>query len=203
MNNLRISKEQGILRQSIQAMFIVISLLMTSVVFAADTFVIDPAHTSFGFTATHMMISKVPGDFEKFSGTITYDPQDLANSKANVSIDVNSINTRIEQRDHHLRSAAFFDVAHYPTITFVSTKFTQGYITGKLTMKDVTKDITIPVSILGPVKTMGDRQAIGISGSVTVNRQDYGINWNKNLDQGGVFVSNDILLSINIEADKQ
>ena len=191
------------MRQSIQAMFIAILVSMASVAFAADTYVIDPAHTSFGFTATHMMISKVPGEFEKFSGLITYDPQDLANSKANVNIDVNSINTRIEQRDHHLRSPDFFNAAQYPNITFVSTKFTPGYITGKLTMKDVTKDITIPVSILGPVKTMGDRQAIGISGSVTVNRQDYGINWNRNLDQGGVFVSNDILLSINIEADKQ
>ncbi len=191
------------MRQPIQMMVIAISLLMTSVAFSADTYVIDPAHTSFGFTATHMMISKVPGDFEKFSGTITYDPQDLANSNANVSIDVNSINTRIEQRDHHLRSKDFFDVSEYPTITFVSTKFTPGYITGKLTMRGVTQIVTIPVSILGPVKTMGDRQAIGISGSVTVNRQDYGINWNKNLDQGGVFVSNDILLSINIEADKQ
>jgi len=191
------------MRQAIQVMLMAISLSMTSVVFAADTYVIDPAHTSFGFTATHMMISKVPGDFEKFSGTITYDPQDLANSNANVSIDVNSINTRIEQRDHHLRSKDFFDVAEYPTITFVSTKFTQGYVTGNLTMRGVTKLITIPVSILGPAKTMGDRQAIGISGSVTVNRQDYGINWNRNLDQGGVFVSNDILLTINIEADKQ
>ena len=191
------------MRQPIQMMFIAISLLMTSVVFAADTYVIDSAHTSFGFTATHMMISKVPGDFEKFSGTITYDPQDLANSNANVSIDVNSINTRIEQRDHHLRSKDFFDVAEYPTITFVSTKFTPGAITGKLTMRGVTQIVTVPVSILGPVKTMGDRQAIGISGSLTVNRQDYGINWNQNLDQGGVFVSNDILLTINIEADKQ
>ncbi len=191
------------MRQPIQVMFIAISLLMTPVVFAADTYVIDPAHTSFGFTALHMMISKVPGDFEKFSGTITYDPQDLANSKANVSIDVNSINTRIAQRDHHLRSPDFFDAAQYPTITFISTKFTQGYITGKLTMRGVTKDITIPVSILGPAKSMTGGQAIGISGSVTVNRQDYGINWNRNLDQGGVFVSNDILLSINIEADKQ
>jgi polyisoprenoid-binding protein YceI len=191
------------MRQPIQVMSMVISLLMTSVVFAADTYVIDPAHTSFGFTATHMMISKVPGEFEKFSGTITYDPQDLANSKANVSIDVNSINTRIKKRDHHLRSSDFFDAAQYPTITFVGTKFTPGYITGQLTMRGVTQTVTIPVSILGPVKTMGDREAIGISGSVTINRQDYGINWNRNLDQGGVFVSNDILLTINIEADKQ
>ena len=191
------------MRQLMQVMFMAISLFVTPFVFAAGTYVIDPAHTSFGFTATHMMISKVPGEFEKFSGTITYDPHDLANSKANVSIDVNSINTRIEQRDHHLRSPDFFDAARYPIITFVSTKFTPGHISGKLTMRGVTQFITIPVSILGPVKALGDRQAIGISGSLTVNRQNYGINWNKNLDQGGVFVSNDILLSINIEADKQ
>jgi len=189
------------MRQKVQALLIIAALLLTSKAFAAaDTYVIDPMHTSFGFTVQHMMISNVPGEFDKFSGTITYSPTDLAGSSADVSIDVDSINTRIAKRDAHLKSPDFFDAAKFPTITFVSTKFTPGYITGNLTMKGVTKVITIPVTISGPVNEMG-HQAIGITGSVTINRQDYGVNWNKTLDQGGLAVSNDVAITISIEAD--
>ena len=181
----------------------VAALLTTSVVFAADnTYTIDPAHTSFAFAVKHMMISNVPGEFDKFSGQIVYSPTDLANSKANITIDVSSINTNIAKRDAHLKSPDFFDAAKFPTITFVSTKFTSTGITGNLTMKGVTKEVTIPVTISGPVNEMG-HQAIGITGSVTVNRQDYGINWNKTLDQGGVAVSNDVAITISIEADQK
>ena len=112
-------------------------------------------------------------------------------------------NIRIAQRDAHLKSPDFFDAAKFPTITFVSTKFTPTAITGNLTMKGVTKEVTIPVTISGPVKTMAGGQAIGITGSVTINRQDYGINWNKTLDQGGLAVSNDVLINISIEADQK
>ena len=190
------------MRQKVQALFIFAALLTTSVVFAADTYTIDPAHTSFAFMVKHMMISNVPGEFDKFSGQITYNPADLANAKANITIDVASINTRIAKRDAHLKSPDFFDAAKYPTITFVSTSFTATAITGNLTMKGVTKEVTIPVTISGPVDEMG-HQAIGITGSVTINRQDYGMNWNKTLDQGGVAVSNDVLITISIEADQK
>ena len=190
------------MRHKIQALFMFAVLLTTSVAFAAGTYTIDPVHTSFGFTVKHMMISNVPGEFDKFSGTITYNPADLANSKADVTIDVSSINTRIDKRDTHLKSPDFFDAAKFPTITFVSTKFTPTAITGNLTMKGVTKEVTIPVTISGPVDEMG-HQAIGITGSVTVNRQDYGINYNKVLDQGGLAVSNDVLITISIEADQK
>ena len=191
------------MRRSLQALAVLTVLLTTSVVFAAETYTIDPAHTSFAFTVKHMMISNVPGEFDKFNGQIIYSPDDLANSKANVTIDVASINTRIEKRDAHLKSPDFFDAAQFPTITFVSTKFTPTAITGNLTMKGVTKEITIPVTISGPVKTMMGSNAIGITGSVTVNHQDYGINWNKTLDQGGLAVSNDVLINISIEADQK
>jgi len=191
------------MRQKIQVLVMFVALLTTSVVFAADTYTIDPAHTSFAFTVKHMMISNVPGEFDKFDGQIIYSPTDLANSKANVNIDVSSINTRIDKRDAHLKSPDFFDAAKFPTITFVSTKITPTAITGNLTMKGVTKEITIPVTISGPVKTMMGGQAIGITGSVTINRQDYGINWNKALDQGGWAVSNDVLITISIEADQK
>ena len=189
------------MRQKIQGLVILVALLTTSSVFAADTYTIDPAHTSFGFTVKHMMISNVPGEFDKFNGQIIYDPADLANSKAQVTIDVSSINTHMGQRDTHLKSPDFFDVAKFPTITFVSTNFSPMAITGNLTMKGVTKEVRIPVTISGPVKTMTGGQAIGITGSVTINRQDYGINWNKVLDQGGLAVSNDVLITVSIEAD--
>ena len=116
------------------------ALLATSVAFAADTYTIDPNHTTFGFTVKHMMISNVPGEFDQFSGQIIYDPKDLANSKAQVTIDVSSINTRIAKRDAHLKSPDFFDAAKFPTITFVSTAFTPTAITGNLTMKGVTDE---------------------------------------------------------------
>jgi polyisoprenoid-binding protein YceI len=190
------------MRQKIQALVMFAMLFTTTAVFAADTYTIDPNHTSFGFVVKHMMISNVPGEFDKFDGTITYSPADLANSKADVTIDVSSINTRIDKRDAHLKSPDFFDAAKFPTITFVSTKFTPTTITGNLTMKGVTKEITIPVTISGPVDEMG-HQAIGITGSVTVNRQDYGINWNKTLDQGGLAVSNEVAINISIEADQK
>lgn len=192
------------MRQKIQALFMFVALLTTSVVFAAtNTYTIDPAHTTFGFTVKHMMISQVPGNFDKFEGQIVYSPTDLANSKANVTIQVASINTRNDQRDGHLKSPDFFDAAKFPVITFVSTKFTPEAITGNLTMKGTTKEVTIPVTISGPVKTMMGGTAIGITGSVTVNRQDYGINWNKTLDQGGLAVSNDVVVNVSIEADQK
>ena len=190
------------MRQKVQALVMFAALLTTSVVFAADTYTIDPMHTSFDFTVRHMMISNVPGNFDKFSGTIAYSPTDLANAKADITIDVASINTHIDKRDAHLKSPDFFDAAKFPSITFVSTKFTPTAITGNLTMKGVTKEVTIPVTISGPVNEMG-HQAIGITGSVTVNRQDYGINWNKTLDQGGLAVSNDVAITISIEADQK
>ena len=178
-------------------------LLATTGVFAADTYTIDPAHTSFGFTVKHMMISNVAGGFDKFEGQVTFDPKDLAASKASVTIDTASINTRMDKRDEHLKSPDFFDAAQFPTITFESTKFSANEITGNLTIKGVTKEVTIPVTVAGPVKTMMGTNAIGITGSVTINRQDFGVNWNKTLDQGGVAVSDDVVITISIEAEQK
>jgi len=191
------------MRQGLQALAVFVSLLTSSVVFAAETYTIDPAHTSFDFTVQHMMISNVPGEFDKFDGQIIYDPKDLTTAKATITIDASSINTHIDKRDAHLKSPDFFDVAKFPTITFVATKFTPGYITGNFTMKGVTKVITIPVTIAGPVKTMMGGQAIGITGTTTINRQDYGVNWNKTLDQGGVAVSDNVNITFSIEADQK
>jgi len=192
------------MRQQIRAAFVFASLLMAPAAFAAvDTYDIDPAHSSFTFTVQHMMISNVPGEFDSFSGQVMYDPSDLADSKANISIDANSINTHVAKRDAHLKSPDFFDAAKYPAITFVSTKVTATAITGNLTMKGVTKEVTIPVTISGPVATMMGGQAVGITGALTINRQDWGINWNKTLDKGGLAVSNNVNITVSIEADKK
>ena len=175
--------------------------MIVNSVWAADSYKVDPAHTTLGFSAKHMMISNVSGQFDKFDGQIMFDPKDLANSKINVTIEVPSIDTRNEKRDTHLRSADFFDATKFPTITFVSKKITFAEIVGDLTIKGVTKEVTIPATIAGPIQTqMG--AAIGITGTFTLNRQDYGVSFNKVLDQGGLAVSNDIVVNISVEATK-
>jgi polyisoprenoid-binding protein YceI len=174
---------------------------MSSVVLA-DNYKIDTAHSNVGFVVKHMMISNTSGTFNKYDGTIVYNPSDLANSKIDITIDVDSIDTRNEQRDGHLKSPDFFDAAKFPTITFVSKKITPTDITGDLTMKGVTKEVTLPLVVTGPVKgMMGD--VIGINGTFVLNRQDYGITYNKALDQGGLAVGNDVTVNVSVEAGKE
>ncbi len=172
---------------------------------AADTYTIDPAHSSMGFSARHMMVSTVIGAFDDYQGTITYDPADPAAFKADVTIQAKSIDTKVAKRDDHLRSAEFFDVEKNPVITFTAAKLDKQdgrtVLTGSLTMKGVTKEVSIPVTISGPAQGMGG-SIIGLSGSFTLNRQDYGINWNKALDNGGLAVSDEVKVDINIEAHK-
>lgn len=191
------------MRQTIQTMLVAFSLLTASAVFAADTYIIDPVHTTIGFTVRHMMISNVVGEFDKFEGQIIYSPTDLDNSKVDITIKAASINTRNDHRDTHLRSPDFFDAVKFPTITFVSKKITETEIVGDLTMKGVTKEITIPVTIFGPVKTTTGGRAMGIFGTFMINRQDYGINWNKTMDEGGVVVSDNVQAYVSIEADQK
>ena len=191
--------------KKIFGLLVIGSLLFFSQVQAAEVYTIDSAHSSIGFAAKHMMVSNVTGTFDQFEGTVAFDPNDLAVAKAEAMIQTVSINTRVTKRDEHLKGSDFFDAAKYPQITFVSKKITKsgdGYtIDGDLTMKGVTKEVSIPVTIAGPVKSpMGE--VIGISGQFTLNRQDYGVSFNKVLDNGGVVVSNDIKVDINLEAKK-
>ncbi len=198
--NYGIPNQGGCMNKVSFALLFTVGLLVNSA-FAADSYKIDPAHTTFGFTAKHMMISNVSGQFDKYDGTIVYDPKDLVNSQINVTIDASSIDTRNAKRDDHLRSGDFFETEKYPTMTFVSKRITASEIVGDLTMKGVTKEVSIPATIAGPIKTpMGN--AIGITGTFTLNRQDYGVSFNKVLDQGGMAVSNDIVVTISAEATK-
>ena len=195
------------MKRIISVFSFIAGLLLGAQAYAGDVYSIDPAHSSIGFTVKHMMVSNVTGNFGQFEGTVDFDPNDLVSSKAEALIQTASIDTRVGKRDEHLKSADFFDAAKYPTITFTSKKIIgkgeQYTIVGDLTMKGVTKEVSIPVSISGPVKSPMGGAVIGLSGQFTINRQDYGISFNKALDNGGLMVSDNVKVDINIEAKRK
>jgi len=171
-----------------------------------QTWNIDPVHSNISFSARHMMISDVKGEFDKFSGTITANDDDPKSVEIIATIDAASINTRAEKRDNHLKSPDFLDVAKYPTITFKSVKIEpdgdgKWKVTGNLTLHGVIKPVVLEVTGPTPeVKAMGIRR--GASATTTINRQDFGVSFNKTLDSGGLVVGNDVGISIDIEAVK-
>lgn len=180
------------------------AVLITGVAAAAtETYKIDPVHSRLSFVVTHMMVSDVEGNFKDFSGDIQFDEKDIKSSSVSVTIKAASINTENEKRDGHLNSPDFFDTAKFPDITFKSEKILSkgdGYLAvGPLTMHGVTKEVQIPFKVKGPVQ-LGPTKRIGVTGSLTINRQDYGVSWSKSLDNGGVVVSDEVTLNLKIEA---
>ena len=175
-------------------------------VLAQNIYKIDRSHSSIGFAVKHLMISTTKGEFTDYTGEIRFDPEDLSSFSVDVVIEAKSIDTRNERRDGHLRNADFFDVEKYPTIRFKGKQLVKtgdGYaLTGDLTIKAVTKEITIPVTIAGPIARK-DGKAIGLSGEVTINRQDYGISWSKMMDQGGLMVDDNVKIGVEIEAHQK
>lgn len=168
----------------------------------ARTYEIDPAHSQVGFSVRHF-VSNVPGRFTDFAGTMQYDPQNPQNSSVQVTVQAKSINTDNAKRDEHLRSEDFFDVAKYPTLSFKSrsvrqTGPTRLVVVGDFTMRGVTKQLTVPVTIAGPMNT-GKGSTIGAEAELTVNRKDYGINWNRALDDGGAVLGDDVTIRLNFE----
>ena len=171
------------------------------------TYALDPAHSRIGFVARHAMVTKVRGAFNDVEGSATIDGDNPENSSVNVTVKVDSIDTRNAQRDGHLRTNDFLDIENYPTITFASTaiKYLGGSdfeVTGDLTIKDVTKSITIPLEFQGSAKDPFGNDRIGFEGSVVVNRKDWGITWNAALETGGVLVSEKVTLEFEISAVK-
>ncbi len=186
----------------------VLGLLLAAVAacgsaFAADEYKIDPVHSSVRFTVKHMMVSTVPGRFADFSGAIVYDDKDPSKSSVNVTIKSASISTDNAQRDTHLRSADFLDAEKFPEITFQSKsveKKGDGFVAhGKLTIRGVPKDVDLPFTLTGPLTTPRGKM-MGADAGLTVNRQDYGVSWSRALDGGGVVVSNDVKIELNVEA---
>ncbi|HMO03308.1 MAG TPA: YceI family protein [Kiritimatiellia bacterium] len=173
----------------------------------AATYKLDAAHTTIGFSVRHMMVSNVKGSFGEFEGTIEFDENDPSSMKASAVIQVASIDTANEKRDDHLRNEDFFDAPQFPTITFETTRV-EGELpnltlVGNLTMKGVTKEVSIPVEVGGPITNPWGSVIIGLSGGTTINRQDFGLTWSKALDGGGVVVGDQVRLILEIEAIKQ
>jgi polyisoprenoid-binding protein YceI len=170
---------------------------------APQSWTIDPNHSQVGFSIRHFF-SKVPGNFTKFSGTIVYDPAKPTASSVKAEIDAASIDTRNEKRDGHLKSEDFFFVEKYPTWTFESTKVTPAAdgklsVEGNLTMRGVTKPVTLDVSFLGAGPSMNGEQRSGFEVAGKINRKDFGIMWNKTLDQGGTMLGDDVDIRISVE----
>jgi polyisoprenoid-binding protein YceI len=169
-------------------------------------YTIDPSHTRLGFTARHAMVTKVRGQFTDFTGTARIDTADPASSKVELAIKTASITTGNADRDGHLRSADFFDADANPEITFVSTSVsrngTEWTITGDLTIKGVTNEVTIPFEENGTAQDPFGNIRVGFEGEVTVNRKDWGLTWNAALETGGVLVSEKIKLEFDVSAIK-
>ncbi|MGC4191776.1 MAG: YceI family protein [Thermomicrobiales bacterium] len=173
---------------------------------ATTPFVIDAAHSSVEFAIKHMVFSTAKGRFNDFTGTINLDEGDLANSSVNVAIQAASIDTRDEGRNNHLKSADFFDVATYPTITFVSTavKVTgdgEFDVTGDLTIHGVTKSVVLKAEKTGEGVNPWGVKVVGFAAETKINRKDFGLNWTAALETGGVLVADEAKISIEIEAN--
>ena len=164
---------------------------------------VDKSHTNVGFQVTHMVITKVNGQFNDYDVQFTFDPKNLETFKVEATIKVASVDTDNEKRDEHLRSADFFDAEKYPDMVFKSTKAVkteEGYTAiGTLTMKDVTREVELPFTLTGPVKGPWGNTRYGIAAKTTINRKDFNVLWNKTMDAGGLVVSDDVDIIINAQ----
>jgi len=171
---------------------------------AADTYKIDPVHSSVGFSVRHMVISNVKGKFKEFSGTIVLDGNSI--KEATGTIQVKSLDTGVAQRDDDLRSANFFDAEKFPTITFkskrVQKKGDETVLVGDYTMHGVTKELSLPIRLTGPIKDPWGNTRIGLEARTKLNRKDFGMVYNKALETGGLVVGDEVEIEINGEATK-
>jgi polyisoprenoid-binding protein YceI len=172
------------------------------------TWTIDPAHAEIGFAVRHLMLSTVRGRFGTVNGTITVDENDPNTAKIDVTVDVTSVDTRQEMRDNHLRSPDFFDVANHPTMHFVSKRI-EGDVTGTfkvigdLTIRGTTKQVTLDVTFEGRAKDPWGNDRAGFSATGKINRRDFGLNWNQALEAGGVVVSDEVKMTLDVEIVRQ
>ena len=176
---------------------------------ATSVWNIDPAHSAAQFSVRHLAISTVRGGFSKVKGTVELDDTDITKSKVEVTIDTSTVDTRVPDRDKDLKSDKFFDVAHYPTMTFKSTKVEQVSpgrlkVTGDLTIRGVTKAVVLDVEgPTAPVKDPWGNQRAAVTATTKINRQDFGVKWNATMDNGGVVVGDEVNITIDAEMVKQ
>jgi polyisoprenoid-binding protein YceI len=170
---------------------------------------IDPAHSSAQFSVRHLAISTVRGAFSKVTGSVVFDDKEVSKSTVEVTIDANSVDTRVPDRDNDLRSEKFFDVAHYPSITFKSRKVEQLApgklkVSGDLTIRGTTKEVVLDVEgPTAPVKDPWGNTRNAATATTKINRQDFGVKWNATLDNGGVVVGDDVSIIIDVELVKK
>jgi polyisoprenoid-binding protein YceI len=168
------------------------------------TWTVDPAHAELGFAVRHLMINNVRGRFGKLEGTVEVDNENPNNSRIDVTIDVNSIDTRQEMRDNHLRSADFFDAANHPTMHFVSKRIVGDVnadftVIGDLTIRGTTREVELAAHLEGKGRDPWGNERAGFSASGKLNRHDFGLNWNQALEAGGVTVGAEVKISIDVE----
>jgi polyisoprenoid-binding protein YceI len=177
---------------------------MSTIAAAVRTFAIDKTHSEAAFQVRHL-VTKVRGRFTDLGGSIAFDEASPAASSVTFTIQAASIDTGTPDRDAHLRSADFFHVEKYPTLTFVSTAIEarggdEYAVTGDLTMRGVTKRITLPVTFLGKAKDPWGNEKLGFEAETTINRKDYGLTWNAALETGGFLVGDEVKISVSIQA---
>ncbi|MCH9814282.1 MAG: YceI family protein [Epsilonproteobacteria bacterium] len=176
-----------------------------SMLFGAS-YTLDTAHTQVGFSVKHLMITNVKGTFSKYSADIGFDSKTMQFERLTATIDVDSIDTGIKKRDKHLRSADFFDVANHPIMTFVMNSYSGdtdgGKMVGDLTIRGVTKAVTLDVEIGGVANFMGTEK-VGFVLETKIDRKDFGLMWNKALETGGVVVGDKVKIVIEAEANRQ
>ena len=164
-------------------------------------------HSSIGFKIKHLAISNVPGKFTKYSGTFEYDPNNVAASKADATIEIASIDTEEIKRDDHLRSADFFDIKNFPQMTFKSKEVHPSgkdsfKVNGDLTIRGITKPVTLDVTYNGEVTDPWGNVKAGFSATTNINRKDFGLTWNKVLETGGLVVGEEVKIAIEVEGKK-
>ncbi len=185
--------------------FALLAVLCTATAaLASDTYIIDPAHSTVGFAVTHLVINTVHGKFDQFNGSVVV--QDANLQAATGTIQAKSVDTGVAMRDRDLRSPNFFDVEKYPTITFASKSASvqdgETVLKADFTMHGVTREITFPVKLKGPIQDPWGNSRIGLEAKTRINRKDFGLTYNKTLEAGGLVVGDEVEIEINAEATK-
>jgi polyisoprenoid-binding protein YceI len=186
---------------------ILAGLLLFAFSAQAASYKLDPTHTIVGFSVKHLVVSKVKGRFNKFDGSFDFDDKKNEVNKVEVKVDATSIDTNDKKRDEHLGSPDFFDTKKFPEISFKADKIAvkkdqPTKVTGNLTMRGVTKPVSLELTYGGSVVDPWGNEKVGFTLNGKINRKDWGINWNKNLDKGGVVASEDVMIEIEGEAAK-
>ncbi len=197
------------MKRLIQTILLSVMILAAATFLQAAVYQVDTAHSTVGFSVKHLMITNVRGEFTEFSGTVHWDPQNPEAFSAEAVIKVPSINTRNERRDNHLRSADFFDAENHPEMKFVSRKVTRSadgklQVIGDLTIRGVTRQVTLDIEgPTPPIKDPWGNERIGAVATTTINRTDFGLNWNQALEAGGVVVGEEVTITLELELVKQ